>query len=108
MEPNYQPNYQQQPTIFSDQRPLPNATTTLVLGILSIVLCFICGIIALVISQNDKRLYEENPQLYTTSSYETLRAGRICAIISLALLGVAILFIVLMLVFAVSFASFNP
>jgi hypothetical protein len=37
---------------------LPNATATLVLGILSIVVCFICGIIALVISNKDIALYK--------------------------------------------------
>jgi hypothetical protein len=37
---------------------LPNATATLVLGILSIVICFICGIIALVISNKDIALYK--------------------------------------------------
>ena len=50
---------QQQP-----QQPLPNATPVLVLGILSIVMCFcygilglILGIIALVLSASSKRLY---------------------------------------------------
>ncbi len=102
-----EPNYQQQSNLFSEQRPLPNATTTLVLGILSIVACFICGIIALIISGPDKRMYEENPQMYTSSSYESLKAGRICSIISLCLWGIVVLFFVFMMLFAVSFASFN-
>ena len=42
--------------INGNQQQLPNATTTLVLGILSIVVCFICGIIALVISNKDVAL----------------------------------------------------
>src|SRR5687767_9038250 len=104
MEPNYQ---QTTPGLFNEQRPLPNATTTLVLGILSIVVCFICGIVALVISNNDKRMYEENPQMYSASSYETLRAGRICAIISLCLVGLVVFFFIAALMFGLTFATFN-
>jgi hypothetical protein len=91
--------------LFSNvQQPLPNATTVLVLGILSIVVCFVCGIIALIISSGDKRLYEQNPELYTTSSYDFLRAGRICSIISLCLLGVGIVIWVFVMVFMASTA----
>jgi len=103
-------DYQNQPQrdiFYQPQRSLPNATTVLVLGILSIVLCFICGIIALSMSGKDKRLYEQSPELYTSSSYDLLKAGRICAIISLCLWGALILFYVFVLVFALSFASFN-
>ncbi|MDB5252249.1 MAG: hypothetical protein JWP27_1418 [Flaviaesturariibacter sp.] len=89
------------------QRSLPNATTVLVLGILSIVFCFICGIIALSMASGDKRLYEENPELYTTSSYELLRAGRICSIISLCLLGAGLLIFLFVMTFAISVGSFN-
>jgi ABC-type Fe3+ transport system permease subunit len=102
-----EPNYQQQPDIFNEQRPLPNATATLVLGILSIVVCFICGIIALIISSPDKRMYHENPNLYSASSYETLRAGRICAIIGLCLVGVVIFIFVMIAIFAASFATLS-
>lgn len=87
--------YQNRPQgdLFSTgQQSLPNATTVLVLGILSIVLCFICGIIALVIAAGDKRLYEQNPGIYTTSSYDLIKAGRICSIISLCLWGLGIVF----------------
>lgn len=89
------------------QRPLPNATTVLVLGILSIVVCFVCGIIALIISSGDKRLYEQNPELYTTSSHDFLRAGRICSIISLCLLGVGIIVWVFVMVFVASTAMWR-
>jgi hypothetical protein len=89
--------------IFSTgQQSLPNATTVLVLGILSIVVCFICGIIALIISSGDKRMYDQNPNLYTASSYDMLRAGRICSIISLCLWGLGIMFYVFIIVFAIS------
>ena len=87
------------------QRPLPNATAVLVLGILSIVVCFICGIIALSMYAADKRLYQQNPDLYTSSSYELLRAGRICAIIGLCFFGVLILVWIGIAVFAIGFSS---
>jgi len=105
MEPQNQPPN----NLFNNevQRELPNATAVLVLGILSIVLCFICGIVALVLSSSDRRSYFETPQLYTRSSYELMRAGRICAIVSLCLWGVFILFYLAVFIFAFSFASFN-
>ena len=55
--------------------PLPNATATLVLGILSIVVCFICGIVALAISNKDIAMYKANPELYTEASYNNIKAG---------------------------------
>ncbi len=92
---------------FNGQQSLPNATTVLVLGILSIVVCFICGIIALIMSSGDKRLYEQNPGLYTTSSYDMLRAGRICSIVSLCLWGFGIVFYVFIIAFAISFGNWH-
>ncbi|NCU04482.1 MAG: DUF4190 domain-containing protein [Chitinophagaceae bacterium] len=96
---------QQQP-----QQPLPNATPVLVLGILSIVMCFcygilglILGIIALVLSASSKRLYASAPELYTQSSYKNLNAGRICAIIGVIL---SLLFIAYM-IFIISIVGFE-
>jgi hypothetical protein len=76
------------------QQQLPNATTVLVLGILSIVVCFICGIIALIIASGDKKLYQDNPGMYTTSSYDFIKAGRICSIVRLCLWGIGLIFYV--------------
>ena len=76
------------PDPFQRKIELPNSTATLVLGIMSIVLCLCCGfigllfgIIALVISSEPNRMYKENPDLY--SGYPNLQAGRICAIIGI-------------------------
>ena len=100
--------YQQPRDIFtSGQRALPNATAVLVLGILSIVFCFICGIVALVLSTGDRRNYQQEPHLYTSASYELLRAGRICAIIGLCIWGAVLLFYAAIFIFAIGFASFN-
>ena len=65
--------------------PLPNGTNTLVLGILSIVVCFICGIIALVLSKKDLADYNANPDAYTAASYSNIKVGRICAIVGICL-----------------------
>lgn len=79
------------------QRNLPNATSVLVLGILSIVGCFcyglvglICGIIALVQAKKDLVRYNNAPGEYTESSYKNLKAGRVCAIIGVVISGLTV------------------
>ena len=100
----------QQP-IFPNQgnfNALPNATAVLVLGIVSIVGCFCygivgltCGIIGLVLASKDFKRYHATPEQFSQSSYNNLKAGRICAIIGTALSS---LYVVLMIV---SFAFFG-
>lgn len=70
---------------------LPNATAILVLGIISIAVCFfygipgiICGIIALSLYPNNRRMYESNPSYYA-ESFKNAKAGFVCAIIGLSL-----------------------
>jgi hypothetical protein len=84
---------------------LPNATATLVLGILSIVVCFICGIIALVISNKDIALYKANPELYSAASYNNIKAGRICSIIGIVLQLVGLTVYIVIIAFFVSVAG---
>ncbi|MEP7255461.1 MAG: CCC motif membrane protein [Ferruginibacter sp.] len=91
----------------SNASQLPNATATLVLGILSIVVCFICGIIALVISNKDVSLYKANPELYSAASYNNIKAGRICAIIGLCLQVVGLIVYILVIAVFVSAAARN-
>lgn len=73
-----------------EKRDLPNATAVLVLGIISIVLSFCygvfgvtLGIIAIVLSNKDLKLYNTNPDLY--KGIQNLNAGRICGIIGLSI-----------------------
>lgn len=87
-----------------DKRELPNATTVLVLGIISIILSFcygifgiVLGIIALVLSNKDLRLYNANPELYT--GIQNLRAGRTCGIIGLSIGSLFFLFLMAYLIF---------
>ncbi len=100
-----------------NQIPAPNSTAVLVLGILSIVTCWLYGvpglilsIIAMVMSGNAKKAVEANPTGYTASSLSNLKAGRVCAIIGLSLSSLYLLFVIIMLAFvgaaATSFGGF--
>ncbi|MBN1199833.1 MAG: hypothetical protein JXA23_10810 [Bacteroidales bacterium] len=90
------------------QQNLPNSTVVLTLGILSIVFSIwylsfvgvILSIIALVLAGKDMALYTSNSSKYTLSSYNNLKAGRICALIGLT---VAIIFtvIIILVVFGI-------
>ena len=90
------------------QKPLPNATATLVLGIISLVTCIFygvpgiaCGIIAIVLHKKDKQLYATNPQAYE-ASFKNSKAGFICGIIGLSLSVLFILFLVIYFFFIFS------
>ncbi len=79
---------------------LPNASATLVLGILSIVLgCgiigLVLGIIGLVISKEGKELYAKEPDKY--SGYGSLNAGRILSIIGIVLGGLSLIYVIVVI-----------
>lgn len=89
------------------QRALPNASAVLALGIISIVGCccyglpgLICAIVALILYAQDAKLYTANPELYTTTSYNNLKAGRICAIIGLIPSILLVLFMIFIMITA--------
>lgn len=79
------------------QRALPNATAVLVLGILSLVVCQPLGIIGWILANQDMKLYNDNPGIYSESSLSTLKAGRICSIIGTCLTALGLLAITFML-----------
>ena len=90
---------------------LPNATAVLVLGILSIVTCWlygvvglILGIIAIVLSKKDKEMYDTNPAAYE-ASYKNSKAGKICGIIGLCLSALFLLYFIVIIGFVASNAS---
>ena len=98
----------QQNYLSSSNQPsnLPNATASLVLGIISLVgaLCYgivgvICGIIGLILANKDRKLYQAAPELYSTSSYSTLNAGRVCSIIGLILGSLVVLIMIFYIIF---------
>lgn len=83
------------------QMPVPNSTAVLVLGILSIVFCFcygiigiILGILAIVLASKGTAAYKQNPNAYSLSSFNNLKAGRVCGIIGLILSCIYIVFII--------------
>ena len=93
---------------YNMQQHLPNATAVLVLGILSLVICFVgvvLGIISLVLANKDSKLYKENPEAYLLGSYNNLKAGRTCAIIGLILNALLILVYAAIIVFAISMGT---
>lgn len=86
----------------ASQIPLPNSTGVLVMGIISIALCWCygivgitLGIISLVLAGKSKKLYKEEPEKYTIGSYKNLQAGYICAIIGLSLSALYLIFIII-------------
>ena len=85
---------------------VPNSTAVLVLGILSIVLCWCygivgiaLGIIALVLASKGKEALQSKPEIYSMSSINNLKAGKICAIIGLSLSALTILYMLFMVLF---------
>ncbi len=84
------------------QISLPNATASLVLGILSLVLCIGYGILGVILggigfylAQKDKRLLELNENAYTAESINSSKAGRICSLLGLILGSVFILAVII-------------
>lgn len=87
---------------YNEQVDLQNATAVLVLGIVSIVLCWcygiiglITGVIALFLAEKDRRKYMLEPEAYTKHSYKNLMAGRTVAIVGVCLSG---LFFIIVLI----------
>ncbi len=85
-----------------NKRELPNATTVLILGILSLVLFWlygfislVLGIIAWVLGNNQRRIYRESPGMYTEASFRNVNTGRTCAIIAVCLAAFITLFFIL-------------
>jgi hypothetical protein len=86
------------------QIPLPNASTVLTLGIVSVVLCWCHGIVglvlaivALIMANKDMALYNSNPGSYTLHSYSNVKTGRNIAIIGLVLAGIFLFFLIIAL-----------
>ncbi|WP_197413226.1 CCC motif membrane protein [Pedobacter sp. Leaf176] len=86
------------------QQNLPNATISLVLGILSIPACccyglgLVFGIVAWVLAGKDIKQYNLNPAAYSLSSLKNTRAGKICGIIGVILSALYIIALVAMII----------
>lgn len=78
----------------------PNATTILVLGILSIVVCGVLGPIAWVMGNNAMREMNANPGVEYRNR-GNVSAGRVCGIIGTVMLALSVLaFLFMFIVFA--------
>jgi hypothetical protein len=88
--------------------PVPNSQAILIMGIFSLVLAICCagflfvglvlGIVAVIMSPKALETYQQNPALYTESSYKNINAGRICGIIGIILNGAMVLFGIIWLI----------
>lgn len=99
--PNQGQNVNQQFNNQFGQMPVPNSAAILVLGILSIVFCFcygfiglVLGIIALVLAGKANAIYNANPTTFTISSFNNLKAGKICAIIGTILSALMLVYVI--------------
>lgn len=85
---------------------LPNSRTVLILGVLSIIFSIwyfsiagvVLSIFALVLANRDLSLYYSNKSQYTLSSFNNLKAGRVCAIIGLTVAILFFIFFILILI----------
>lgn len=91
-----------------EQRPLPGASTVLIMGILSLVGTLVCcgpfgaifSIIALIQAKTANKLYLENPEAY--SDYGQVKTGKLLAYIGLGLALVMLLLFILYFGFVVA------
>jgi hypothetical protein len=88
---------------------LPNANLILVLGILSILLCWwhfvsiagiALGFVTLIMAKRETRRYLSNPAGYTTNSLNTVKTGRTCAIIGI-IISIVVFSFVMLLIFGI-------
>ena len=84
---------------------VPNATSVLVMGIISIATCWlfgipgvILGIIAIMMHKKDKALYQTNKPKYE-QSFKNSKAGLVCAIIGLSLSALIFLYYLVVFLF---------
>ncbi|MEI7499917.1 MAG: CCC motif membrane protein [Bacteroidota bacterium] len=92
---------------YSAPQNLPNSNIILILGILSILLCWwhfisiagiVLAIISLVMAKKENALYKAYPARYTASSLNNVKTGRICAIIGLTISIIVFIFVMLMII----------
>jgi hypothetical protein len=94
------------------REPLPNSTGVLVLGILSIIFCWclgfigiILGIVGLILGSRSKKLYREDPDRYSLSSYKNLNAGYICSLVGTIVSGLYLLLLIISILFGLAIGT---
>ena len=96
----------------SQQIDIPNFNTIYWLGICSLIGLFCCGcaniicaIIALIMASQATKLYNENPEKYTESSFKKIKTGKTCSIIGIVL---GVLFTIVYFIINVASAAYDP
>ena len=93
---------------------LPNSNTIMVLGILSLVFCWwhilsiigiVMSIVTLSLAKKELSLFYMQPNNFTLSSLNNVKAGRVCAIIGLI---ISILVFVVALLMIIGFFALLP
>lgn len=76
---------------------LPNSTTVLILGIISLLGCccyglpgLITGVIALNLAKKDTALYNQDPEAY--DGFSNIKTGKVLAIIGLVISALTLIF----------------
>jgi hypothetical protein len=86
---------------------LPNSNTILILGILALVFCWwhilsiigiILSIVTLSLARKELFIFEAQPNNFTLSSLNNVKAGRVCAIIGLIISVLVFVFALLMII----------
>ena len=84
-------------------RELPNASTVLIMGILSLVMCgpigLVLGIIGLLLGKKAIVNYDQNPSLWTESSFKNLKAGKTCSMIGVILSSIMVVVLIAYFIF---------
>lgn len=83
----------------------PQGTTVLVLGVLSLVVCGVLGPVAWTMGNTALKQINANPGAYTNRG--NVQTGRICGMISTALLAIGILAFVLLIAVGMASSSSN-
>lgn len=94
---------------------VPNSGAILTLGIISIISICCCGffaspilaIIALALVPKAKRTYNDNPNLYTSTSFSNIKAGQTCAIIGLVVSVFLFFYFIFVMSFSDGFTEIN-
>lgn len=88
-----------------EKQKLPNATISLILGILSFLACccsvgiggIILSGIALYLANKDRKKYLENPELY--DNYKQVNTARTIAIVGLVLAAISLIYSLIQILF---------
>lgn len=92
-------NWTQPSQIYGYTQELPNATLSMILGIvgLALSLCFGCGLVGFILSiiafvkgKKAVKEYENNPTIYSEKLYGQAKAGKIIGLIGL-ILGIIVI-----------------